>query len=260
MLAQDINVNILFRKIFNHFKKPIKGKKSQFIGVMVLQGDEKTISVAIKISHQAKMIKIKITLKHEVELIIPDVASLAVAKLFLFNKKQWIFNKLKQRNPKKIRLVADVMISVFGQKYKIIYGGDARGNTRIENNQIIVFGREENISNRVKRFLNAELSNEIASYAKKIGNILKVKAKKISIRDNSSNWGSCSISGNISFSWRLIFAPLPILHYVIIHELCHMIEHNHSKKYWDLVVSLCPDYKAQKQWLKINGNSLLDIS
>lgn len=92
----------------------------------------------------------------------------------------------------------------------------------------------------------------VSHYAHMLG----VTYGKISIRDQKTRWGSCSSEGNLSFNWRLILAPPDVLDYVVIHELCHRKEMNHSKDFWALVESLMPDYKECRKWLKKNGRNL----
>lgn len=78
--------------------------------------------------------------------------------------------------------------------------------------------------------------------------------KKIFFKYNQSNWGSCSINGNINISTRLLFAPDDVLEYVCIHELAHLMEHNHSDGFWSLVEKVMPNYREKEQWLKDNGD------
>ncbi len=77
--------------------------------------------------------------------------------------------------------------------------------------------------------------------------------KSVNLKYNSSNWGSCSTKNNINLSTRLLFAPPAVIDYVIIHELTHLIEMNHSTKFWNIVKSIMPDYKQKEKWLKKNG-------
>jgi predicted metal-dependent hydrolase len=77
--------------------------------------------------------------------------------------------------------------------------------------------------------------------------------KNITFKNNHSNWGSCSSSNNLNFSSRLLFAPQIVQDYVIIHELAHLIELNHSDRFWDLVAKVMPDYEDQEMWLKLNA-------
>lgn len=83
--------------------------------------------------------------------------------------------------------------------------------------------------------------------------ILGVDYKKIRIGDQKTRWGSCSSIGTISYNWRLILMPEEIQDYVVVHELCHLIEMNHSKAFWEKVESVIPDYARRRAWLKKNG-------
>jgi predicted metal-dependent hydrolase len=86
-------------------------------------------------------------------------------------------------------------------------------------------------------------------YAKEIG----LDYNKIKISNARKQWGSCTRLNNLNFSWRLIMAPYSVINYVVVHELVHIIEKNHSKKFWKKVHSIMPDYKIQRNWLKKNG-------
>ncbi|MFZ1497581.1 MAG: M48 family metallopeptidase, partial [Saprospiraceae bacterium] len=76
----------------------------------------------------------------------------------------------------------------------------------------------------------------------------------ISLKYNHSNWGSCSTSSNLNFSTRLLFAPPSVVDYVIIHELAHLLEMNHSPRFWKLVADAMPDYTTYERWLKANSH------
>lgn len=84
------------------------------------------------------------------------------------------------------------------------------------------------------------------------------KINKIKISKANTRWGSCGIKNNININWKLIMADKKILDYVIIHELAHTIEHNHSKQFWKIIDDIIPDYKERIKWLRVNG-ALLDI-
>lgn len=87
--------------------------------------------------------------------------------------------------------------------------------------------------------------------------IMEVRYGRITIRNQVSRWGSCSAKGNLNFNCLLMLCPKEVLDYVVIHELCHLKEMNHSKKFWSLVEHFCPEYKQHKTWLKEHGNELI---
>lgn len=85
---------------------------------------------------------------------------------------------------------------------------------------------------------------------------LGVSPGRIAIREQKSRWGSCSSRGNLNFNWKLMLAPPEALEYVVVHELCHLIEFNHSARFWRLVESRLPEYEGAKKWLKDHGEKL----
>ncbi|HEU0025560.1 MAG TPA: SprT family zinc-dependent metalloprotease [Ktedonobacterales bacterium] len=78
----------------------------------------------------------------------------------------------------------------------------------------------------------------------------------VAIKAQKTRWGSCSRRGNLNFNWRLLLAPPAILDYVVIHELCHLQEHNHAAAFWALVERACPDYRDHRRWLRLHGHEL----
>ena len=82
----------------------------------------------------------------------------------------------------------------------------------------------------------------------------------VGIRDPRTRWGSCSTSGNLSFSWRLVVAPADVLEYVVVHELCHLREPSHQKPFWRLLTAARPGWEAQARWLREHGQELHDYA
>ncbi len=97
------------------------------------------------------------------------------------------------------------------------------------------------------------IHQRVAHFAPKVG----VTYGRITIRNQRSRWGSCSTQGNLNFNCLLMLTPPEVLDYVVVHELCHRKEMNHSKRFWDEVQKILPNYDAQRKWLKENGNSLI---
>jgi predicted metal-dependent hydrolase len=87
--------------------------------------------------------------------------------------------------------------------------------------------------------------------------VIGVEPARVQIRDQRSRWGSCSTRGTLSFNWRLVLAPFDVLDYVVVHELCHLREPNHSRRFWGLVEQRRPEWRAQRNWLHEHGPELL---
>jgi predicted metal-dependent hydrolase len=118
--------------------------------------------------------------------------------------------------------------------------------------------RQEYISKQLQKLLAKNHLPELKSHVHRL-NALHVNKpiKKISYKYTISRWGACNHTDKeINLSTRLLLAPLPILEYVIIHELAHLIEPNHSRRFWNIVKSIDPRYKSKKKWLNDNGDGL----
>lgn len=103
----------------------------------------------------------------------------------------------------------------------------------------------------LKKVFKETIDHEVLSINE---DTIKGTIKSIKLKDNFSNWGSCSNTGNINLSVRLMLLPYEVRKYVIIHELCHLVELNHSRRFWNLVEKHCPDFRDHERWLKLNGN------
>lgn len=97
------------------------------------------------------------------------------------------------------------------------------------------------------------LAQRTAYFARQIG----VTYGRITVRDQKTRWGSCSQTGNLNFNFRLILAPLEVLDYVVVHELCHRRQMNHSAQFWQEVAQVLPNYRERKAWLTENGWRLM---
>lgn len=86
--------------------------------------------------------------------------------------------------------------------------------------------------------------------------VMHVSYGRISIREQKTRWGSCSSQGNLNYNWRLIFAPEMVLDYIVVHELAHRREMNHSKAFYAIVESILPDYRQSQKWLREYGHTL----
>ena len=108
----------------------------------------------------------------------------------------------------------------------------------------------------LEHWLKTEARRHIKASLDVVLPVLDQAPVPISIRDQKTRWGSCSTTRRLSFNWRLIMAPPESLHYVVVHEAVHLIHHDHSKRFWNKVAELMPDYKHHQHWLQNHQNEL----
>ena len=120
-----------------------------------------------------------------------------------------------------------------------------------------VAGSTQKLTNADIKALAEQALKAIPPLVKRYAGILGVTYGRITIRNQKTRWGSCSAKGNLNFDCLLMLMPEEIQELVVVHELCHRIEMNHSKAFWSLVEGVLPDYKARKKWLKENGGSIM---
>ncbi len=117
-------------------------------------------------------------------------------------------------------------------------------------------GDPEGLPLRVTRYLKKQAKADLTRAVTRHCDTLGVEYKAISVKDTRSRWGSCTSDGQLSFSWRLIMAPPKVLDYVAAHECAHLLEMNHSPKFWAHVAKCVPDWKRQRAWLRTHGAGL----
>jgi predicted metal-dependent hydrolase len=196
----------------------------------------------------------------EAILTMPPRGTLADAKDFAQRHGGWIAARLG-RLPKAAPFLPGTVVPVRGVAHRIVHRAGVRGTvwpeTRDSGERILcVAGAAEHIERRVHDYLKREARNDLQEAAQTYARALGVRVKRLSIRDQSSRWGSCTSAGSLSFSWRLILAPPHVLDYLAAHEVAHLVEMNHSPRFWRVVAKVCDDVDRAKRWLDTHGNDL----
>ncbi len=221
------------------------------------------------IKKDIKNITIRINEKGEVYVIAPLNVSYPSIEEIVKNKIGWIQESVKIAKTriykmKSLGLLDGRKLLWMGNLLKIeVQQADIKKcYVEIVEDKIIVYGRdvllknEENIKKSICEFYRQKAKiifrKRVDIYRKN----LNVYPKKITIRCQKTRWGSCSSDGNINFNYKILMAPVEIIDYVVVHELCHLVHMNHSKDYWRLVESIIPQYKSRRKWLKCNGYML----
>ena len=196
----------------------------------------------------------------EVVLTMPPRGSLKQAREFAQKHGAWIAARLK-RLPEAAPFAHGTVLPLRGVAHRIEHRRAARGTVWIETGESIepllcVAGQAPHLRRRLRDFLKREAKRDLEAASARAASALGVSIKRVSIRDQSSRWGSCSTTGVLSYSWRLILAPPFVLDYLAAHEVAHLIEMNHSRGFWRLVERICPHMTRAKSWLDAHGTEL----
>ena len=195
-----------------------------------------------------------------VALTLPLRAELGSARRFLDSQAGWIATRVAKL-PNRVALAAGTDVPLRGTPHRIVHWSAVRGTTRATRDGagapvIAVCGPPDGLPGRVRRFLRAEAESDLQTCVSTHAASLGVEVARVTLRDTTSRWGSCSSTGSLSFSWRLILAPTFVLDYLAAHEVAHLKELNHSHRFWKLVHDLCPATQEAERWLKRNGTGL----
>ena len=197
----------------------------------------------------------------------PTTASRQSLDDLIQRKQSWIKKRailnVEERKLRNRKFIDNEKFYFKGNEYRLslILGG--KEEVKISEGFLIVTCKDDRAmgSKDVKTFIEdwyvrestKILNTRTYEFAKK----MKVEPSAITVKNYASKWGSCTASNKISYNWRIIMAPDCIVDYLIIHELCHIIEHNHSKNFWYQVGKYCEDFKKKRKWLRENGHKLV---
>jgi predicted metal-dependent hydrolase len=223
--------------------------------------DQAAFPVRVRRHRQARRYTLRIhAATREVILTMPPRGSLREAKEFAQKHGGWIAARLK-RLPAATPFAHGTDVPLRGVAHRIVHRRGERGTVWTgtdENGKVLlcVAGEAPHINRRIGDFLKRQAQHDLEAASRRYAQMLGVPIKRICVRDQSSRWGSCSNTGVLSFSWRLILAPPYVLDYLAAHEVCHLVELNHSPRFWRLVGRLYSDVDRAKAWLDVNGTDL----
>jgi len=209
--------------------------------------------VQLKMSATARRVSLRVDAPTGVVLlVVPKRASLNRAADFAEKNRKWIDSKLKSLPPP-VPFADGIDVPIGGQSHRIRHRPDTRGAVWIEGQEIHVAGAIEHLPRRVTDWLKAEARRQIADLVDRHSQIIGKRPTRVTLRDTTTRWGSCSPTGRIAFCWRLILAPREVMNYVVAHEIAHLVELNHGPRFWRLVRHMVPDVDAPRRWLSDHG-------
>jgi len=223
--------------------------------------DQAVYLVRLRRHRQARRYTLRIqAATRDVILTIPPRGTVKEARDFAQKHGGWIATRLG-RLPEVVPFVHGVLVPLRGAPHRIAHRRGTRGTvwTEIDPNGeplLCVAGHTQHLERRIGDYLRREAKRDLQAASRRFAADLGVDMRRITVRDQSSRWGSCSATGALSYSWRLILAPGFVLNYLAAHEVAHLVEMNHSARFWRLVQRLCPDHERAKTWLDVHGADL----
>lgn len=188
-------------------------------------------------------------------LTVPAGVSLVEARRFLHRNLGWAERGLAAV-PRPVPFADGATVPFRGQPCRIRHRPDLTGGVWQDGGELVVTGNIDHLPRRVADWLRTQARHDLAAAARHYAAATGKRVGRVSVRDNVSRWGSCSVSGNLSFSWRLILAPPWVLDYVAAHEVAHLSEMNHSPRFWTSLRRMCERTDDAEAWLRDHGQDL----
>ncbi len=217
-----------------------------------------------------KNITISIANDGSIKVSAPLHASLQELDALLLKKAAWIdkhLTEIKRRPAPSVNLyAASTVVPYLGAQYPVIFSAthtkscqitliDGAFHIKIPDNYTAE-ERTASIPRLFKHWYIQQGHTLLQEILPRFTNEIGQTPQKVVFKEQKRRWGSCSRKGNIYLNWRLMMAPLPIIEYVLVHELAHLIHFDHSKSFWSLVETIQPDYRQRLAWLKEHGTWL----
>ncbi len=207
----------------------------------------------LRYSRKAKYLRLQINNDNQLEVVLPRRITILEAEKFIREKSNWIRKHLKTSNQQEEKYYVfgkeiniNQSFDFFIKKHKVSFKGD-------ELKIISPYNTKEQLKKIYEEWLKNHARNYLPELVNSLAGKYNFKINKIFIRGQKTRWGSCSSNRNLSFNYKLMMYRKEVIEYVIIHELCHLIEMNHSKKFWDHVGKIIPNYKLLRKELKTNN-------
>jgi hypothetical protein len=224
---------------------------------IVLDGE--AVEVRVRESSRARVARLVVGPRRPLELVVPRRVSETEIDRILNARRAWIREQAGRAREIASRpggLWRPGLAALAGGHVPIDRTGGHRAVAELRGGRLAVGGAGEAAGEAIARFYRREARARIESVAQREGARLGLGFERIAIRDQRTRWGSCSSAGTLSFNWRLVLAPPAVLEYVVAHELCHLREPNHSKRFWRLVDDAMPGWRAHARWLREHAYEL----
>lgn len=188
----------------------------------------------------------------------PNRTSQQIIYQFITSKQHWITKKIQQALERQSKATPKNYLPgekflYLGESYPLAIVDQQTASVVFDNYFLLAKQHEHQIKEKLFHWYRQQAQTIIFNLLADCAMKHKFKYHSVALSNARTKWGSCNSKGHLKFNWRLVMAPLPVIEYVVIHELSHLVQPNHSKKFWQQVQTLLPDYQQRRQWLKENA-------
>ncbi len=215
-------------------------------------------TVPLRLKWNARARRLTMTMDHTqrcLRLVLPPGVEPETGLAFCKRNEDWILRRWSAL-PSLVPFAPGTRLPLYGEEQEIIHRPEARRGVWREPGLLCVSGTLEHLPRRVESHCRSEAARRFKAAVRAKAAAGGLRAGRVTLRESRSRWGSCSPKGDLSFCWRLIFAPPEVLDYVAAHEVAHLRHMDHSPAFWRLCGSLVPDVAGPKRWLQRHGAGL----
>ncbi|HEU5397490.1 MAG TPA: SprT family zinc-dependent metalloprotease [Verrucomicrobiae bacterium] len=225
-----------------------------------LSVDGRSVPLAVVHSRRASRYRLRAFPDGSVRLTVPRGGSIAEARRFAERNTAWIQRQLqffasRPRRPNEWFIGTDILFR--GNSVRLQPNGTER-SIAVADETIFVDDSAADLRPEIENHFRKIAARELPSRVRDFAGLHGLAVRRVTVRNQRTRWGSCSPRGDISLNWRLIQTPPFVRDYIILHELMHLRQMNHSPRFWREVERVCPDYEVARQWLKQNSGFLRD--
>jgi predicted metal-dependent hydrolase len=220
-----------------------------------------SISYQVQRNARSRNLRLKIHGSGQVVVSAPPRASEQLIAKFVADNMDWITKTLAKVTARKAVKDPDTL-TVFGKAYRRVIHQDGTPGPHpvyIQGDELHIHpvsATKASMQRAFETFLKTTAQKYIVPRTKQLAELMHTTYTSLTLRDQKTRWGSCSSQGGLNFNWRLVQYPPAVIDYVIVHELAHRSQMNHSHRFWAIVAKYDPEYQAHRNWLKRNGSTV----
>jgi len=213
------------------------------------------IDYRVRRSDRARRVRVRVDAAHGIEVVLPRRAAEREAAAAVRELRPWIERRVAELERTQALVAArGATVPYLGATLQLV---PEAGRTRVHRRGERLYVPAGDHRPALERWLRRQAREEIAPRLDRATALAGTRYSGLTIRGQRTRWASCSATGAMSFNWRLLLAPEPVLDYVVWHEVCHLDVHDHSPRFWALLAERCPGYARHARWLRRNGPTLV---